>query len=163
MLACAPAARQVSSGAEAVMPRLVIRKGEGQGKDHALSGACVVGRHASAQFVLGDPLVSRNHFRVVHEDAGWKIYDLGSRNGTRVNGERITNRPLADGDKIVVGTTEIEFVQKDLLAVGAKPAAARPSAPAPVPDPAAAAPTTGATTVVPKPKIQAPVPTKKRL
>lgn len=135
------------------MPRLVIRRGAGAGKDHALSGACVVGRHASAQFVLGDPLVSRNHFRVLHEDGTWMIYDLGSRNGTLVNGARVTSRPLADGDRIVAGATELEFVQKDMPAATGGAPAAVPAKPV-VPTPAPRAPA--------KPALQAPIPSKKR-
>lgn len=97
------------------MPRLVIRKGEGEGKDHALSGPVIVGRHASANFVLGDQLVSRNHFRVVNEGGAWFVEDLGSTNGTIVNGRRQKRAQLSDGDVIVAGTTELQFVQKDLL------------------------------------------------
>jgi pSer/pThr/pTyr-binding forkhead associated (FHA) protein len=146
------------------MPRLVIRRGEGTGKDHALAGACVVGRHASAQFVLEDPLVSRNHFRVLLEDGAWMLYDLGSRNGTVVNGARVTSRPLADGDRIVVGATELEFVQKDMLAAARPVAAAsaappaRPVVPPPAAKPAAAAPASQP----PRREVQAPIPSKKR-
>jgi pSer/pThr/pTyr-binding forkhead associated (FHA) protein len=142
------------------MPRLVIRRGEGTGKDHALAGACVVGRHASAQFVLEDPLVSRNHFRVLLEDGAWMLYDLGSRNGTAVNGARVTSRPLADGDRIVAGATELEFVQKDMLAA-ARPLAAvpaKPVVPPPAAKPAAAAPASPPA----RPAVQAPIPSKKR-
>ncbi len=124
------------------MPRLVIRKGEGAGKDHALSGTCVVGRQDTAHFVLGDGLVSRNHFRLVNEAGAWFLEDLGSTNGTLLNGQRVKREALKDGDRIVAGTTELEFVQKDLLQ------AAAPARPPPAP-PA-------------KPKFQAPIPTKKR-
>jgi hypothetical protein len=159
------------------MPRLVIRKGEGEGKDHALSGTCIVGRHTSANFVLGDQLVSRNHFRVVNEAGAWFVEDLGSTNGTIVNGSRQKRAPLADGDVIVAGTTELQFVQKDLLggaplrpavpavpaavpaqpavrlAVPAVPAAPRPAAVAP-----AAVPARPAVPVPAKPAVPAPAP-----
>jgi hypothetical protein len=115
------------------MPRLVIRKGEGEGKDHALSGTCIVGRHASANFVLGDQLASRNHFRIVSEAGAWFVEDLGSTNGTIVNGKRAKRTQLADGDVIVAGTTELQFVQKDLF--GGAPA--RPAVPSAVAVPAA--------------------------
>lgn len=107
------------------MPRLVIKKGPGVGRDHALgAAACVVGRDASAQFVLEDTLVSRRHFQVVQDGGTWFLEDLGSTNGTRLNGSREKRSPLGDGDTIKVGGTEITFVQKDLLGGGA---------PAPVP------------------------------
>ena len=100
------------------MPRLVIRKGEGSGKDHALGGPCIVGRHASANFVLGDTLVSRNHFRVFQEGQLWFVEDMGSRNGTLVNGRKMQKLQLSDGDLIAAGGTEVQFVQKDMLAAG---------------------------------------------
>lgn len=129
------------------MPRLVIRKGEGAGKDHALSGPCIVGRHASANFVLGDTLVSRNHFRVLPEGGLWFVEDMGSTNGTIVNGRRATKLQLADGDVIVVGGTELQFVQKDLFASAPAP---RPAVPAAIP----VAP--GAITQVPPPRAVLP-------
>ena len=119
------------------MPRLVIRKGEGEGTDHALSGTCIVGRHSSANFVLGDQLVSRNHFRLVNEGGAWYVEDLGSTNGTIINGRRSKKTQLADGDVIVAGTTELQFVQKDLLG-GAPVRPVVPGAPAAMPAPPAA-------------------------
>jgi predicted component of type VI protein secretion system len=121
------------------MPRLLIRKGEGEGTDHALSGPCIVGRHASANFVLGDQLVSRNHFRVVSQAGAWFVEDLGSTNGTIVNGRRQKRAQLTDGDVIVAGTTELQFVQKDLLG-GAPVRTAVPAIPVAVAPAAAVAP-----------------------
>ena len=97
------------------MPRLVIRKGVAPGRDHALGGECTVGRHQSATFVLDDQLVSRQHFRVVSQGGVWILEDLGSTNGTLVNGQRTTRQPLIDGDVIQAGSTQLVFVQKDIL------------------------------------------------
>jgi len=116
------------------MPRLVIRKGVAAGRDHALGGECVVGRHPSATFVVEDNLMSRRHFRVCQEGGVWLMEDLGSTNGTLVNGQRTPRQPLVDGDMIRAGGTEFQFVQKDLLARDAPAAAAAPAGPpAPVP------------------------------
>lgn len=112
------------------MPRLVIRAGEGTGRDHAVVSPCVVGRDPAAAFVLEDPLVSRQHLRVVNAGGQWQVEDLGSRNGTRLNGRRVARAPLHDGDRIGVGSTELEFVQKGLLG-SSPPAGARPGAPVP--------------------------------
>jgi len=92
------------------MPRLVIRKGVAPGRDHALGGECVVGRHPSATFVLDDHLVSRRHFRVLAQGGVWLLEDLGSTNGTLVNGVAIVNRiRLEPGDEIRVGATVLLF------------------------------------------------------
>lgn len=105
------------------MPRLVIQKGVAAGRDHALGGECVVGRHPSATFVLEDHLVSRRHFRVFQQSGAWLMEDLGSTNGTQVNGRRVPRQPLIDGDVIRAGGTELVFIQKDLLSAGSGPAA----------------------------------------
>jgi pSer/pThr/pTyr-binding forkhead associated (FHA) protein len=117
------------------MPRLVIKQGPGVGRDHALgTGACVVGRDPAATFALEDNLVSRQHFQVVQEAGAWFVEDLGSTNGTLVNGRKEQRVRLSDGDTIRVGQTVLAFVQKDMLA-GARPAAARSAAPAGPPAP----------------------------
>ena len=114
------------------MPRLVIRKGESAGRDHALGGECVVGRHPSADFVLDDHMMSRRHFRVLSEAGVWVLEDLGSTNGTLVNAQKSARQPLMDGDVIRAGGTELVFVQKDLLAGAGGKAAAEKKAEAPV-------------------------------
>lgn len=108
------------------MPRLVIKQGNGIGRDHALgAAACIVGRDASAQFVLEDTLVSRRHFQVVQEGGAWFVEDLGSTNGTMLNGSRAKRARLADGDTIKAGSTTLTFVQKDILGGPAAPVPAR--------------------------------------
>lgn len=97
------------------MPRLLIHKGDRAGLDQALGGACVVGRHPTADFVLDDPLVSRRHLRLHQVGGRWEVRDLGSTNGTALNGRLIRHAFLSDGDVIRAGDTELVFVQKDLL------------------------------------------------
>ena len=104
------------------MPRLVIRKGVTAGRDHALGGECVVGRHPEATFVIDDHLVSRRHYRVFQQGGVWLVEDLGSTNGTLVNGRKVARQPLVDGDLIRAGSTEVQFVQKDILTPGTGPA-----------------------------------------
>lgn len=104
------------------MPRLQIKAGPGVGRDHALGPAeCVIGRDASADFVLEDSLVSRRHLRIVQEAGSWQAEDLGSTNGMLVNGRRTKRFRLTDGDTIKVGSTSLVFVQKDLLAGSGAP------------------------------------------
>jgi len=97
------------------MPRLVITKGPGIGRDHAVATECVVGRATDADFVLEDPGASRRHLRVSRAGDSYVVEDLGSRNGTHVNGARVQRHTLVDGDQIRVGGTEIVFRQKDML------------------------------------------------
>ena len=98
------------------MPRLVIKKGEGVGRDKVLSGGeCVIGRGPDADFTIEDNLASRRHFRVMQEEGVYWVEDLGSTNGTLVNGRRTQRVQLMDGDQIQAGSTEVSFVQKDLL------------------------------------------------
>ena len=102
------------------MPRLVIQQGDGVGRDHTLgAGACVVGRDPGADFVIEDAAASRRHFQVVSQGGRYRLEDLESTNGTRLNGRRTKGGPLSDGDRIQVGSTEITFVQKDLFAPAA--------------------------------------------
>ena len=73
-----------------------------------LDGAqVVVGRGADCDVVLpGDETVSRRHLRLDLADVRWSVTDLGSRNGTFVNGRRIssgTPTVLADDDRVLVG------------------------------------------------------------
>jgi len=69
----------------------------------------VVGRLASCDVCLADANTSRQHAAFVREGAGWSIEDLGSTNGTIVNGTRIESLRLRDGDTIVIGVTELIY------------------------------------------------------
>lgn len=64
-----------------------------------------VGRHNQCEVVLHDPQVSRRHLKITETDRGWIADDLGSTNGTMVNGQRITREVIAPGDKIQLGQT----------------------------------------------------------
>jgi len=70
-------------------------------------GLFIVGRGDDAVIMLDDPQVSRHHCLLTRRGNGLEIRDLGSGNGTLVNGAKISNQPLADGDLIGVGPFEI--------------------------------------------------------
>ena len=67
------------------------------------------GRRPESTIVLADPNVSRAHAEVRPQGNGHVLVDLGSTNGTRVNGARITSHSLQDGDEIMFGNTRIRF------------------------------------------------------
>src|SRR3712207_1291773 len=68
-----------------------------------------VGRLPESNIVLADPNVSRAHAEIRPRGAGYVLVDLGSTNGTRVNGVRISEHELADGDDIAFGNTRMRF------------------------------------------------------
>lgn len=70
-----------------------------------------IGRGVDCAIVLTDPLCSRTHSVVVHENGQWHVRDGESRNGTYVNGQKVDDAVLAEGHYIKVGSTEFSFHQ----------------------------------------------------
>lgn len=68
-----------------------------------------VGRKPESTLQLGDPNVSRNHAEIRPHGNGWVLVDLGSTNGTRVNGSRVASHELREGDEIAFGNTVLRF------------------------------------------------------
>jgi hypothetical protein len=68
-----------------------------------------IGRMPDCDIALADPEVSRRHAEVVRTPEGFAVHDLGSTNGTKVNGAPVKDQPLSDGDEIRVGTTTFRF------------------------------------------------------
>ena len=71
----------------------------------------VVGRSRECDVQVDDGNVSRRHFELVRENPStWVVVDLGSTNGTEVNGRKVQRRTtLDDGDRITIGSTELVF------------------------------------------------------
>src|SRR5437867_9239510 len=63
----------------------------------------VVGRDPECGLILEDPRVSKRHARLAWTGSGWTLEDLGSRNGTAVNGRPATGAPLGNGDAVSFG------------------------------------------------------------
>jgi pSer/pThr/pTyr-binding forkhead associated (FHA) protein len=69
-----------------------------------------IGRSKSVECVLADPNVSRRHAELRRSPTGdWTIADLGSTNGIKVNGRRVSSSRLSPGDQVTVGTTTFLF------------------------------------------------------
>ena len=73
----------------------------------------VVGRSSELDMVLVEEMVSRKHARIGYEDDHMFIEDLGSTNGTFVNGEKIKHARLKEGDRILIGTSILKVIVQE--------------------------------------------------
>ena len=84
-----------------------------KGRTHALDGAKVVlGRSKDSDVQVEDANVSRKHAELRREGPAWWLVDLGSTNGTELNGRRVQRSKLTDGDTITLGATELVFAKR---------------------------------------------------
>jgi len=88
-------------------PYLVVLKGAHVGHTFRVDGtSMVIGRDEGVDIALLDGRISRRHARICVDDDGCLLEDLDSRNGTFLNGERLTApRRVREGDKIYLGST----------------------------------------------------------
>lgn len=77
-----------------------------------IEGSYTIGRARENSFVLKDIAASRRHLRIDVDGRGARVVDLGSGNGTRVNGKRIAEHELKHGDRIEIGGSVLQFVEK---------------------------------------------------
>src|SRR5689334_18735086 len=96
-------------------PRFALRfiSGKYQGGEFPLrmNREIIIGRSSDLDMVLVEDMVSRRHAKISSTDAEVYIQDMGSTNGTFVNGEKIAGRALLhEGDRILVGTSIIKVV-----------------------------------------------------
>jgi ABC-2 type transport system ATP-binding protein len=90
-------------------PTLAIVEGREAGREFPVTGTTLIGRDPSADVVVADSEVSTRHASVAPDDGGVALEDLGSTNGTFVNGQRVTGPlRLQAGDRIQLGATVLE-------------------------------------------------------
>jgi two-component system, NtrC family, response regulator HydG len=90
--------------------RLIAVSGPCFGDVYLLDGEqLVLGRETGNAITISDPALSRRHCAIVRDDAGWLVRDLGSFNGTFLNGDCITERRLEHGDRLSLGGTTLLF------------------------------------------------------
>ena len=94
---------------EAPGARLVVLAGQAGGGDFAIGGRAVIGREPGCEVQLEEAAVSRRHAEIEWTYEGYKLRDLGSRNGTYLNSAEIDEAPLMDGDLIEVGLVQMSF------------------------------------------------------
>jgi Nif-specific regulatory protein len=93
---------------------LVVRRDDGFGDVFPLAAdqTYTLGRATTNRIVLKDDLCSREHAEVSHHEGRWRLRDLSSLNGTRLNGDRIEGEiALAPNDDLHLGRTHLLFVE----------------------------------------------------
>jgi hypothetical protein len=112
------------------MPQLTVVLGRKPVQVYNLDQTRVrIGREAGVDIVIDNPGVSRLHAELRKEGDGWTLTDMGSSNGTFLNGQKISATQLIKaGDEIGLGKYSVLF-EKALAAPVAPSAAARPAAP----------------------------------
>jgi diguanylate cyclase (GGDEF)-like protein len=94
---------RVSAGGD-VFRHVVLRRG----------GSVEIGREADCALVLGDASISRHHARVTGVGATFEIEDLGSRNGTFLNDQRVSRQALRSGDRVELGSVPLRYERVNL-------------------------------------------------
>src|SRR6185295_14947355 len=92
---------------------LVIRRDDGFGEVFQLRAGqrCTIGRATTSRVVLKDEMCSREHAEVLFADHRWYLRDLGSLNGTRLNGKTVRDdAALKPEDLVELGNTRLVFV-----------------------------------------------------
>ena len=107
----------VSAGEKRDRAYLIVLAGSAVGEMYKIGQErTIIGRGGKAQIRLIDDGISREHAEIIIEGGEVLLRDLGSTNGTFCNGVKVDARPLADGDKILVGSTTIlKFTYHDNL------------------------------------------------
>jgi signal transduction histidine kinase len=96
-----------------IVPRLLLTKGPDDGKEFALTQPVhTVGRDSTSSIRLVDTEASRRHAEFRQVNGAWFLVDVGSANGTFVNGQPVTDAPLQPGDKIQIGQSVLYFSER---------------------------------------------------
>jgi hypothetical protein len=99
-----------SRPAKRVTEMVVVRSDTLSGLRFPIGAGCTVGRSSDSDIVVDDAYASEFHFRVSLQDGNAVLNDLGSTNGTYLNGRRVTvPTSLGRGDAIQVGNTILEI------------------------------------------------------
>ena len=89
-------------------PELLLKSSEGERRIRVERQRTVLGRSRDADIFIPDQWLSRMHAEILMDRGGLVIADLGSKNGTLVNGRRLRKKEsLSDGDAIVVGPARL--------------------------------------------------------
>lgn len=112
-----PAASLPTQPSQRASGWLLVSGGPGAGSRYELTQAVVtLGRAASCELVIQDSSISRRHAQIIRQEDGFfYAQDLGSQNGTALNGQRLTApQRLTEGDTLTLGTIPLRFVSSPL-------------------------------------------------
>ena len=116
----APTAPAPRPGARSYVLRFISGKYQGGEFPIAAEKQILIGRSSDLDMVLVEDMVSRKHARIaMQQDQIW-IEDLGSTNGTFVNGEKIKRARLKEGDRVLIGTSILKVIAGDATSPAAR-------------------------------------------
>ncbi len=95
------------------MPYLEVKTPQGQKRLELGLGALTVGRLPDNTLVIADDKASRHHCVIEPFEDGYRVRDLGSSNGTKLNNKAIKIEPLDNGDVVRIGATELRYIDPD--------------------------------------------------
>lgn len=104
-----PRAATPSPGPAVDPTKAVLTVGDTGARVELTGDELIVGRVAESDIRITDANVSRRHAAFIRLDDGWAIVDLGSTNGTRLNGSAVERARLRDGDVVEIGLTRILY------------------------------------------------------
>lgn len=112
--AAAPTLTAEESAALSSLPSgsalLIVHRGPGAGSRYLLDqDLTVAGRHPDADIFLDDVTVSRRHAEFRRNGTGFEVVDLGSMNGTYVDGNRVESQILVSGLEVMIGKFRLTF------------------------------------------------------
>lgn len=83
------------------------------GEEYSVAGVCLIGRTSESNIQIADPRISRRHAMIRQQPDGFWYFDLGSFNGSYVNGGRVTaSKLLQNGDRIGLGDYSFRYEQE---------------------------------------------------
>jgi len=107
---------------------LVVETGSLAGTRFLLDRSLIaIGRSENNDIILEDEMVSKSHCRIITQGDNYLVEDLGSSNGTIINGQQVNSHMLSDGDKLYIGQTTLTFKKSAAVAAAAAPSTATSS------------------------------------